>query len=211
MSEKARRILMTISGVLIAGFSVGMFNFSAFGMDPFQVFAHGIWKHLPIGYGTFYLMLCLVMLVFVFFIDKHKIGLGTVINIFLLGYVVEFSSLLFQNLIPDPSTFLKAVFLIVGLIILCFASSLYYVADMGVSTYDAVALILSEKKVAKFQYCRIGADLICTAVGYFLGATVGIGTLVTALLMGPVIAFFNKHVSTRLRYGKSSEQCVGSR
>lgn len=205
MSEKARRILMTISGVLIAGFSVGMFNFSAFGMDPFQVLAHGIWKHLPIGFGTFYLLLNLVMLIFIFLIDKHKIGLGTLINIFLLGYVVEFSSLLFQTLIPEPSIVLKAVFLLVGLLILCFASSLYYVADMGVSTYDAVALLLSEKKVAKFQYCRIGTDLICTAVGYFLGATVGVGTLVTAFFMGPVIAFFNKHVSYSLRYGKNAE------
>jgi len=206
MSEKVRRVLMTISGVLIAGFSVGMFNFSAFGMDPFQVLAHGIWKHLPIGFGTFYLILCLIMLIFVFFIDKHKIGLGTFINIFLLGYVVEFSSLLFQTLIPDPSIVLKVLFLLVGLVILCFASSLYYVADMGVSTYDAVALIMSEKKVAKFQYCRIGTDLVCTAVGYFLGATVGIGTLVTALLMGPVIAYFNKHLSTGLRYGKTTER-----
>ena len=94
MSEKKRRIIMTVFGVLIAGLSVGMFNFSAFGMDPFQVLAHGIWMQFSIGFGTFYTIINLIMLVFIFFIDRHKIGLGTVINIFLLGYVVEFSSLL---------------------------------------------------------------------------------------------------------------------
>ena len=202
MKEKYRRIIMTIFGVLVAGFSVGMFNFSAFGMDPFQVLAHGIWMHLPIGFGTFYMILNLLMLVFIFFIDKRKIGLGTMINIFLLGYVVEFSSWLFATRIPDPSLEIRALMLVIGMIIISFGSSLYFIGDLGVSTYDAVALILSEKKIARFQYCRIGSDLICTAVGYVLGATVGVGTVVTAFFMGPIIAFFNKYISIPLRYGK---------
>ena len=40
---------------------------------------------------------------------------------------------------------------------------------LGVSTYDAIALILSEKKIAPFKYCRIGTDLICTITGFVLG------------------------------------------
>lgn len=202
MKEKNRRIVMTIFGVLVAGFSVGMFNFSAFGMDPFQVFAHGVWKLTPLSFGTFYMILNLIMLVFIFFIDKHKIGLGTVINIFLLGYVVEFSSWFFETRIPDPSIATRIIFLMIGIIILCFGSSLYFIGDLGVSTYDAVALILSEKKIARFQYCRIGSDLICTVIGFVLGATVSIGTIVTVFFMGPIIAFFNKRVSIPIRYGK---------
>lgn len=206
MSEKSRRIIMTISGVLIAGFSVGMFSFSAFGMDPFQVLAHGIWMHTPIGYGTFYSIINLIMLIFIFMIDRKKIGLGTFINIFLLGYVVQLSSWLLETWIPNPTIGIKIMFLIVGIVIMCFGSSLYYIGDLGVSTYDAVALILSEKKVARFQYCRIGSDLICTLVGYLLGATVGIGTVVTAFFMGPIIAVFNRKVSIPLRYGKEKEK-----
>lgn len=201
MKEKNRRIIMTVFGVSVAGFSVGMFNFSAFGMDPFQVFAHGVWKHIDIGFGTFYMILNLIMLVFIFFIDRHKIGLGTVINIFLLGYVVEFTSWLFSTNIPNPSIWVRILFLIVGIIILCLGSSLYFIGDLGVSTYDAVALILSEKKVARFQYCRIGSDLICTIIGFALGATVSVGTLITAFFMGPIIAFFNNRISIPLRYG----------
>lgn len=202
MKEKNRRIIMTISGVLVAGLSVGMFNFSAFGMDPFQVFAHGLWNYVPIRFGTFYMILNLIMLIVIFIVDRHKIGLGTVINIFLLGYVVEFSSQIFERSIPNPTIGVRVLFLIVGIIILCFGSSLYFVGDLGVSTYDAVALILSEKKVARFQYCRIASDLICTITGFLLGATVGIGTLITAFFMGPIIAFFNNRISIPLRYGR---------
>jgi uncharacterized membrane protein YczE len=202
MSEKSRRIIMTVFGVLIAGFSVGMFNFSAFGMDPFQVFSHGIWMHIPLGYGTFYSILNLIMLFFIFIIDRRKIGLGTFINIFLLGYVVQFSSWLFETWIPNPALGLKIIFLIVGIIVMCFGSSLYFTGDLGVSTYDAVALILSEKKVARFQFCRIGSDFICAIAGYLLGTTIGIGTVVTAFFMGPVIAVFNRKVSIPFRYVK---------
>jgi uncharacterized protein len=208
MSEKFRRAIMTVFGVLIAGFSVGMFNFSAFGMDPFQVFAHGVWNHIPIGYGTFYSILNLIMLIFIFIIDRRKIGLGTVINIFLLGYVVQYSSWLFETSIPNPTLGLKVIFLITGIIIMCFGSSLYFTGDLGVSTYDAVALILSEKKVARFQFCRIGSDLICTIVGYLLGATAGIGTIITAFFMGPIIAFFNRKIAIPFRYGKTKAQYI---
>lgn len=205
MKEKNRRIVMTILGVLISGFSVGMLNLSSFGMDPFQVFAHGVWMHIPIGFGTFYMLINLIMLVVIFIIDRHKIGLGTLINIFLVGYIVQFSSWLFETIIPNPTLAIRFVLLMVGIVILCFGSSLYFIADLGVSTYDAIALILSEKKIAPFKYCRIGTDLICTITGFVLGAIVGIGTLATALFMGPIIDFFNNLVSKPLRYGKTQK------
>lgn len=203
MTEKQRRIVMTILGVLTAGFSVGIFKFSMFGMDPFQVFAHGIWEHFNIGFGTVYAIINLLMLVAIFFLDKTKIGLGTLINIFLLGYVVEFSSLLFMTWIPDPSLAIRIVALLIAIVIISLGSALYFTGDLGVSTYDAVALFMSEKKIAKFQYCRIGTDLVCTVIGFLLGATVGIGTLITAFFMGPIIAFFNRTIAIPFRYGKN--------
>lgn len=92
--------------------------------------------------------------------DKSKIGLGTVINIFLLGYVAEYSSLLFENLIPEPSLAVRFVFLILGIVIMCFASALYFTADMGVSTYDAISLIISEKRNGSFSFA--GFPRICS-------------------------------------------------
>lgn len=193
---------MTLVGVLTTGFSVGMFNFSHFGMDPFQVCSFGVWMHTSIGYGAFYTLTNLLMLIVVFFVDRSKIGLGTMINIFLLGYMVQFSSWLFTTLIPEPLMIQRVILLLTGIMLLCFGSSLYFTANLGVSTYDAVALILAEKKVAPFPYCRIGTDLVCVISGVLLGATAGIGTVITALFMGPIIAFFNKTVAIPLRYGK---------
>ncbi|HJB30217.1 MAG TPA: hypothetical protein IAA06_15705 [Candidatus Blautia faecavium] len=205
MNEKRRRIFMTVVGIGLSGISVGMFNFSDFGMDPFQVFAHGIWNLTSIGFGTFYTILSLVLLAAVFIMDKSKIGLGTLINLFLLGYVTEFSSWVMESLFPDPQLWLKTTFLLIGILVLCFGSALYFTADLGVSTYDAIALYLAEHTRFPFQLLRITTDFICVAIGFSFNATVGIGTLITAFFMGPVIAFFRRHVSEPFRYGKTNK------
>jgi len=193
---------MTVAGVTLCGLSVGLFNFSGFGMDPFQVFAHGLGGLVPVGYGTFYVALNLLMLVGVFFADRRKIGLGTLANLFLTGYLVQFSSWALASALPAPSLALRVGCLVVGIAVMCFGSSLYFTGDLGVSTYDAVALVLAEKKVGPFPVLRIATDVVCVVVGVLLGATAGIGTVVTAFFMGPVIAFFNRTVAIPLRAGK---------
>ena len=82
-SDMKRRLAMTVAGVLIAGFSVGMFQYSALGLDPFQVFAHGVWKRIngP-SFGFVYMVLNMILLaVDFFFLDRKKIGIATFINL----------------------------------------------------------------------------------------------------------------------------------
>lgn len=201
-SEMKRRIIMTAAGVLLSGFAVGMFNVSAFGMDPFQVFAHGIWLHTPLSFGTFYMILNLLMLIGVFFVDRSKIGLGTFINIFLLGYMVDFSTWIWNRAVFTESVMIRGFLLFSGVLLLCMASSLYFVGDLGVSTYDSVALCISQHMKWKFFLVRVVCDLIVALIGFGLGAILGIGTLVSAFGMGPAISFFNIHMSEPLRYGK---------
>lgn len=201
-NEKTRRILMTVCGITLNGIAVGMFNFSDFGMDPFQVFAHGVWNLTSIGFGTFYMILNLILLAAMFFMDRAKIGLGTFINLFLLGYVAEFSGWVWDTLFPHPGLALKCVFLVAGVLLVSLAAALYFTADLGVSTYDVIALYLDAHTRFQFQYLRITTDVICVVIGFSLHATVGIGTVITAFFMGPVIAFFRRHVSEPLRYGK---------
>ena len=72
-NEMKRRLAMTVAGVLIAGFSVGMFQYSALGLDPFQVFAHGVWKRIngP-SFGFVYMVLNMILLAVDFFSWTEK-------------------------------------------------------------------------------------------------------------------------------------------
>ena len=204
---KTRRILMSLAGVLICAVSVGIFKIAALGVDPFQSLMSGLDNWIPIPFGTLYMLVNLVLLTFSLVADRRNIGLATFINLFLLGYITQFSYELLQVWLPAPSMPVRVLCLIVGIVILCFSSSLYMTANLGVSTYDAVAITLSGKwKLGQFQYVRICCDLVCVILGttIFLlsGGTlaqvptiVGIGTIVTAFFMGPLIQFFNIHVA----------------
>lgn len=207
MSLKMRRILMSVFGVLITGACVGLLKLAAFGVDPFQTLMSGLHTMFPISFGTLYVIVNVVLLSFSLIFDRTKIGLATFINLFLLGYVTEFTYATLQVIFPDPSMPVRIANLVVGIVVLCFGASMYMTANMGVSTYDAVAIVLSEKwKVARFQYCRIATDVVCVTSGtviYLLAggawsevtAMVGVGTIVTAFFMGPIIAFFNEKIS----------------
>ena len=202
MDEFKKRLIMCISGVFLSGVAAGIFGFTAFGMDPFQVFAHGLWGLTPLSYGTFYVILNGILLAFMFFFNRRMIGLGTIINLFLLGYVVEYTDLILGRAFPSPSVFLRVALMVFALVLASLAASLYFVAEMGVSAYDWIALTISDKKKWAFRIVRIATDFICVLTGGLLGATVGIGTVLTAFCMGPIIQFFNENVSMPLRYGK---------
>ena len=207
---KSRRILMSLCGVIICAVSVGIFKIAALGVDPFQSLMSGLDKMIPISFGTLYVIVNVLLLSFSLIVDRSKIGLATFINLFLLGYITEYTYAFLQTLIVAPSMFTRVICLLVGIVIICFGSALYMTADLGVSTYDAIAIALAGKwKLAPFKYCRIATDVICVISGCLLfllsGGTpgaiptiAGVGTIITAFFMGPLIELFNETVARPL-------------
>jgi len=201
---------MSVLGVLVGGISVGFFKLAAFGVDPFQSFMSGVDQLFALDFGTLYIIVNALLLLFALVFDRHYIGLATFINLFLLGYVVQFSYDTLLALFPGASLGLRLMCFLGGFTVLCLSASLYITADLGVSSCDAVALILANTwKVGKFKYIRIATDMVCVVLGvvlFLLGggkagdipAFVGLGTLLTAFFMGPLIDFFNRKVSQPL-------------
>ncbi len=214
MEMLRKRILMCLAGVLLCGISVGFFKLAAFGVDPFQSFCSGLNAAVPISYGTLYTILCAAFLLFVLVTDRHYIGLATLINLTVLGYVADYSHRFLLGLFPHLPVPFRILSLLVGIVLMCVASSLYFTADLGVSTYDAVALIASNVwKIASFRVCRTVSDLICVSLGilfFLIGggeftgifSIIGAGTVITAFLMGPMIEFFNVRLARPLLHGR---------
>ncbi|MCF0136303.1 MAG: hypothetical protein HUJ69_07785 [Lachnospiraceae bacterium] len=206
-ARMSRRILMTFFGVTVCGASVSLFKMAAFGVDPFQTLMAGLDFVIPLSFGLLYVIVNALLLTFSLIFDRTRIGLGTFMNLFLCGYITQFCYGGLLAAFPSPSLPLRILFLVLGIVIMCFASAFYMTADLGVSTYDAVAIVMSGKwKMGKFKIVRICTDLVCVLLGtliFLLGggswqtilASVGIGTIVTAFFMGPLIQFFNDTVA----------------
>ena len=211
-----KRILMSVFGVLICGIAVGFFKRAMFGVDPFQSLMAGLDSVIPINFGTLYVIVNVIMLLFSLIFDRHYIGLATFINLFLIGYIAEFSLKTLESFFPGLGLVGRSVCLIIGILIICVASSFYMTADIGVSTYDAVALIISNTwHIWKFKYVRIITDVVCVILGvvlYFLsgasiegiGAVIGVGTIITAFFMGPLVDFFARKLARPFLYGKTA-------
>lgn len=203
MKGRGQRIGLSVAGVLFSGVCVGFFRTAAFGVDPFQSLMSGLNAVIPISFGTLYVIVNVLLLLFSLIFDRSKIGLATLINLTLLGYVAEYTQKGIALVIPTPGLLARLIFLVLGLGLLCFASAMYMNANLGVSTYDAIALIASEKrKRLPFKYWRILTDLVCVISGCALcliagwtwreiGAAVGPATVITAFFMGPLIARFS--------------------
>ena len=215
MEQKGKRIGMSVLGVIVCAISVGLFKTATLGVDPFQSLMAGMNEVVPLSFGTMYTLASICLLLFSLIVDRHRIGIATFIDLVLVGYIVDFSHHFLQGMFPAPSLPARVVMLLIAVILMCFASAFYFTADLGVSVYDAVALILSENwKVGPFKYIRIVTDLICVAGGvvlYLLGghkvteilAVAGPGTIITAFFMGPLIDYFNRTAARPFLYGKA--------
>ena len=211
---------MSLVGVIICAVSVGVFKLAALGVDPFQSLMSGLDALIPIKFGTLYVIVNVILLLFSIFADRHNIGIATFINLFLLGYITQFTYDFLQKMIPDPSMIVRVICLIIGIVVICFGSALYMTADLGVSTYDAVAIVMANKwTLGKFKYLRICTDLVCVIIGCILfviagnhiskiPTIAGVGTIITAFFMGPLIDLFNKKIAEPLRYGKMAAEAL---
>lgn len=208
---------MSVAGVVLTALAVAMFKAAALGVDPFQSFVSGMDALIPLSYGTVYSVLCVALLLFSLICDRHYLGLATFINLFLLGYMVEFFQKLCFSGVTELALLCQLLLFAGAFVLLCFSASLYITADLGVSTYDSVALILTNKfHLGKFKFVRITTDVICVVAGVALyvvscgtkglGTVVGIATIVTALGMGPFIDWFNRKIVEPMFYRGQKKQ-----
>ena len=201
--EQRRRLIMMMIGIVVCAMSGGIMKRAGFGGDPFQMFTNGLDNVLPLDFGTIHVIISVILLAVILKLDKHFIGIATVFNLFLTGYIVDFTYRGLGILFPEPGMALRIGMLVVGLVLMCFSASMYFTADLGVSTYDFVALYISRiQKKVPFRFVRISTDSVCVLSGFLMGSVPGVGTLITACFMGPLISWFDRKVSEPLRYGK---------
>ena len=210
-----KRIIMSFFGVILSGICVGIFKLAAFGVDPFQAFMSGLNTAIPISFGTLYMIANIVLLLFSLIFNRKNIGIATFINLFLLGYITQFTYAFLQNIFSNPNLIIRSLSLIIGVVLLCFASALYMTADLGVSTYDSIAITMADKwHIGPFKWIRVSNDVCCVITGvvlFLVGGGVikdiptfaGIGTIFTAFFMGPLIDFFNVKCARPMLYGKN--------
>ena len=192
-----RRIIISIIGITILSIGLTFMRYAVLGVDPIVCLNIGIARQLGISFGLWQLIFCVILTFGMFIFDRTKIGFGT-IYVLIVGYKSDALLWLIEK-IPVFEMFsiqIRIVSFAFGLIVLYLGASVYIEANVGLSPYDAVAIIISEKinKLNWFRWIRIATDALCVLGGVLTKSDIGIGTLITVLIGGPAIALFRKHL-----------------
>lgn len=192
-----RRLLALTLSLIALGACVAVFKTVGFGTDPCSTFTLGVSAWTGVSFGTCQLVFNLLMFVPVLRYDLSRIGIGTIGNMVGVGYIADFCMGLIQPAIPAEGLSMTARVVMFALSMAGFliAASFYMVVDLGVAPYDAIPqLIAARTKRWSYRRVRMLWDISVLSVGFFLGSTVGLTTVITGFFLGPVIVFVSDRV-----------------
>ena len=193
-----KRTAIMLLAVIIMGMGVGFFMHAAMGSDPFSTLNLGVSSKLGLSYGTWQAIFNAILLLMIVFVDRSKLGLGTIGNMFLVGFSADVMSGLLAGVLPPaaelgivPRLLLTAL----GVLMQLVGCSFYVTCDLGMAPYDCISYIVPERTKIPFRWWRILIDVVCVGTGFACGAAIGVGTLMMAFGTGPLLPIFNKYLA----------------
>ncbi|HJB15686.1 MAG TPA: hypothetical protein IAA05_06550 [Candidatus Blautia excrementipullorum] len=192
LKDWAIALIVLLIGLTVAHLGVTLFLLSELGTDTFTVFIQGLSVVFGLTVGTVHVIVLCILMVVMLLTTKGYVKPGTVVCAFCGGPIIDFFTWLFGNYINgDSSMVIRAVSMVAGCVILSAGMSIVINSNAGTGPNDLVAVILSDKiENVEFRWVRVGCDLFFVVLGFFLGGTVGIGTIVAVCLTGPLVQFW---------------------
>lgn len=194
------RSLASIIGITFISFGAALSESMEMGLDPFTAINRGASSLLGFSLGNYQLGLNILILIIVFFMKRSLIGWGTIYNMILVGYQVSFFGGLFSEFlnIDSFSLILRLIITVVAIMIFTLGVALYMDTELGVSPYDAITPLITDRTGWKYTPVRVAQDLLVVIGAYLLGGPVGIATIITGFFAGPLISFFSEKISQPL-------------
>ena len=171
-------------GLGIFGLGEGLLIISYTGASPWSVLAQGISLniHLSIGLVTFFVSLFALSLWM--FLDQ-KPGIGTIFNIIIIAAMIDLSIAFVQT----PQSYIGQVIMaIVAVLLVGLGSGIYLIANLGPGPRDGLMTGIQRKTNLPIAVVRASLEITVVSIGWYLGGTVGIGTLLFAFGIGPAVA-----------------------
>ena len=193
-------VLVMIIGNIILGLGIAIFKLSGLGNDPFSGMAMALAECVGIEYARFVILMNIGFFIIEIIWGRKLIGLGTIVNALLLGYIVTFFYNLITSVTDAPQQMAMRVLTVcIGVLITSLGISMYQLPKQGVAPYDSISLIMTERwpKIPYF-WCRVSNDAISALVCYLAGGIVGLGTLVSAFGFGPFVQIFDTHFTSKV-------------
>lgn len=178
-----RRLIQLFWGLALYGFSMGLMVRSELGLNPWDVFHQGLAERTGLSLGTIVVIIGAAVLL-LWIPLRQRPGIGTISNVFLIGIWADVS----LWLIPPANGLPMAwVMLLGGIFLNGVAGGAYIGAGLGPGPRDGLMTGLVRRTGKSVRLIRTGIEAAVVAVGWLLGGTLGLGTLLYAIAIGPIV------------------------
>ena len=198
VKELLARVLILLVGLTIAHLGVTLFILADLGSDPFNVLVQGIFRTIGnlldwsfITHGRVHIVICFIIILVLLAVDRSYIKIGTILCMIFGGPIIDVFTVVLAPVFAITDSFVfKLLMLALGCVILAYGMTIVIKSDAGTGPNDLVAVVISDKLKKKFSIVRIIVDLSFVIIGFVLGGSLGIGTIICAFCVGPVAGHF---------------------
>ena len=179
-----KTLFLLCFGLIIFGFGEGLLIISTIGASPWNVLHQGLALNLGLSVGTWAFLVSLIVLLLWFFLDE-KIGMGTILNFIIIAIMIDLTIFFCK----EPELWINQFLLsVISVLMVGLGSGIYLIARLGPGPRDGLMTGLQKKTDFSIAQIRAVIEIIVVTCGWLLGGTVGFGTLLYALGIGPAVA-----------------------
>jgi len=181
---KISTFLFLCFGLTLFGLGEGLLLVSLTGASPWSVLAQGISLHIDLSIGVITFFISLLVIFLWIFLDQ-KPGMGTILNAVIIAFMIDLSI----NFVGTPNNYFSQLLMaIISVLLVGLGSGFYLIANLGPGPRDGLMTGLQRKTNFPIATVRAFLEVSVVLTGWYLGGTVGIGTLLFAFGVGPAVA-----------------------
>ena len=187
---KYKTLLFLSLGLFCFGLGEALLLISSTGNSPWLVLSEGLSLKTGLTVGSSTFIISFIVLFFWIFL-KQKPGIGTILNTFIIAAVIDLTSYFFD---PPSSVFNRYFLTIISVLLVGFGSGIYLIANLGPGTRDGLMTGIAKNYNKPISLIRFSIEFFIVFLGWLLGGTFGIGTIIFAFFIGPFISISLKLV-----------------
>lgn len=195
------RVTQLLVGLVLFGISMALLLRADLGLEPWGVLQYGLIQHVPMSYGLMSIVVSFVVLLLWIPLRQWP-GLGTVLNAVVIGLAIDAT----LAVVPDIEGLgWRIAVMLLAIVGNGVAGAMYIGSQLGPGPRDGLMTGLARRTGRSIRLVRTSLEVTVVVLGFALGGIVGVGTVLYALLIGPVVQFFLPMLTVRVQAPRAAE------
>ena len=200
-----RRVAQLLVGLVLFGVTMALMLRAGLGLEPWGVFTYGLIQHVPMSYGQMVVLSSFVILLLWIPLRQWP-GLGTVANALVIGVATDLT----LAVVPEIEGMAwRVLAMLAGIVGNGIAGAMYIGSQLGPGPRDGLMTGLHRRTGRSIRLVRTSIEVVVVAVGWLLGGIVGVGTVLYAVLIGPVVQLFLPMLTVRVERPAGRGEAAG--